>query len=110
MERAFQISILILLCAVLLISAGCYTDFDCDIKDYGEVYFTNNSSTSRNYTVYIDNEPVGVITPGQTTNNDKIKLGKGDHEIIFRFSTGEIACGWIATINQCGDYELTCSI
>ncbi|MBI5042985.1 MAG: hypothetical protein HZC10_03970 [Nitrospirae bacterium] len=105
MKTIFSILIAGFLCTVLLISAGC--DPMCDIDNYGDVYFKNDSASSRDHYVYIDNEYIGMLTPGQ---DESIKVQKGGHEIIFKFSTGEAACSWNATINQCQSYDFTCSI
>lgn len=108
MGRVFHIIILILLCAALMISAGC--GFPCSADNTGYVKFVNNSSTNRTYYTYVDNDYAAELAPGEQTGSEEIAVQEGEHEIIFKLDTGEIACSWTATIKECNESQFSCDI
>lgn len=108
MGRAFHIIILILLCFAIALPVGC--GFPCSADNNGYAKFVNNSSTNRTYYIYVDNDYAVALAPGEQTSSEEIAVQEGEHEIVFKFDTSEIACSWTATIEECTESQFTCDI
>lgn len=123
MKRIWRMSILVL--CILELIAGCDAGTNstivsffsgglarwCDIKDYGTIYFENKSSTNQDYYIYWDNEYIGMVKAGETFDDDSFIVKKGNHEVIFKFtSTNNNACApQSVPVNQCDEITLSCS-
>lgn len=83
----------------------------CSLEDYGTVSFANNSATNRDYYIYWDNEYVGTVKAGKTEPEyDDFTTQDGNHNLIFKFTSKEIACGpETVTIHECEYITYTCS-
>ncbi|MBI5875789.1 MAG: hypothetical protein HZB81_08130 [Deltaproteobacteria bacterium] len=126
MKNILCLSTAVLYIAISLLIAGCDANtIDtvvtvmsagrirwCNMKDYGTVEFSNNSSTKQDYWVYWDNNYVGIVKVGKTEpEGDDFTTKSGNHTLEFKFtSSGATACGpETVTISKCEHITYTCS-